>query len=94
MEPRYQQQQEQAEARRHEAHAQRRQQLLEALRPFGFEARAAELAARRRLVRGRGESGSGAAAGERPATPPFRALPVPVSTLEVRQGVVGPARLI
>lgn len=90
MEPRYRQQEEQREARRQAAHDERRRQLLEQQRPFGFEERAAERQQRLQLLQGSGpESPLAAAAAGHPATPTFRAQPVPVSTTEVRRWVDG-----
>ncbi|PSC67535.1 hypothetical protein C2E20_8801 isoform X2 [Micractinium conductrix] len=87
MEPRYQRQDEEREALRAAALEARRQQLLAEQRPFGFDAREAELLERRRLVHG--DDGAAAAAA-RPATPtvPFHAQPVPVSTAEARYALL------
>lgn len=83
MEPRFQRQQAQEEARRQASLSQRRQQLAEQQRPFGFEQRAAERQHVRALLHGTGPGSLlAAAAAARPATPPFHALPVPVSTTE------------
>lgn len=85
MEPRYQRQEEQREARRQAALAHRRQHLLEQQQPFGFQARAAERAQHRQLLHGGGPGSPLAAAGSgRPCTPTFHAQPVPVATTEVR----------
>lgn len=94
MEPRFEQQQKQADAARQASHAQRRQQLMEQQRSFGFEARAADRAQRRQLLQG-APLGAGAGPQQaatdaaRPTTPAFHAQPVPVATTEVRLGFVG-----
>lgn len=96
MEPRFERQQAQQAAARHEAQEQRRRQLLEQQRPFPSEAREAE----RRQWRvsqhwdpAGGESAAGAggdaAAGARPKMPaPPHAQPVPVSTTEARYALL------
>lgn len=75
---------EQREVERRAAHQQRREQLLEAQQPFGFEERAAERRARRQLLQGSVSPGVLDSVGARPGTPTFHAKPVPVSTVEVR----------